>query len=333
MNLRIQQRCCVILAAAVLAALPGCISTKRTVAKPVMPGGPRDAAGYVSRAARLREGKLFAVALAELERAIAINPRLTTAYLGMGDIYRETGEYVKAEASYSYAATLEPRNFDAQYFHGLTLQLMSRLSDSVQAYLRALSIRSDDFQANLNIATAYLQLGEPAQGLPYARKAVRLRGEDGAARVNLGAIYAALNDHAAAVVEYQQAAELMELNPQLLLNLAESLGQIGRLAEMQNTLEELIRAAPSSVAYERLGSALFRLAKYEESQEAFRKALEMDADYYPALNGLGVCLLNRYLVSERTDEQARTEGIKHLRRSLQIEQKQPRVLELVSRYG
>jgi tetratricopeptide (TPR) repeat protein len=315
------------------ASSPGCARPKIAEHGSVLPGGPRDAGGYVGRAQRLREHGLHQVALAELERAIAINPMLTTAYLSQGDVYRETGDYVRAEVSYSRAADLDPRNFDAQYLHGLTLQLLNRLADAVGAYLRALSIRPDDYSANLNIATAYLQLGEPAQALPYARRAVRLRGDDGTARVNLGAVYAALGDHRSAVVEYQQAAELMELNPQLLLNLADSLGQIGRLPEMQNTLEQLIRSAPSAVAYERLGSVLFRLGRYDESLTAFRKALEHDPDYYPALNGVGVCLLNRYLVSDKQDEASREEALRHLRRSLQVERRQPKVLELVSRYG
>lgn len=324
---------CVVLAAALgVAALAGCISTKRSTARAI-PGGPEDAVGYVGRAQRLREHGLHSVALAELERAISINPEMTTAYLTMGDVYRDTGDFTKAEKSYGSAARLEPRNFDAQYFHGLTLQLLDRLSDAVRAYLRALSIRPDDFNANLNIATAYLQLGEPAQALQYAQRAVRLKADEAAARVNLGAIYAALGDHQSAVIEYQQAAELMELSPQLLLNLAESLGQIGRFEEMRNTLEQLVRSAPSAVAFERLGSAQFRLGQYDESLNSFRGALELDPDYYPALNGVGVCLLNRYLWSEKTDQDALQEGLRNLRRSLQVERRQPQVLELLSRYG
>jgi len=51
------------------------------------------------------------------------------------------------------------------------------------------------------------------------------------------------------------------------------------------------------------------------------------------MNGLGVCLLNRYLISDRSDESARREAIDLLRQSLRINQRQPRIVELVSRYG
>lgn len=291
------------------------------------------AAESLARAKLLASQGLDDVALSEFEKAITINPKMTTAYLGIGEIQRKKGDFAKAEEAYGKAAEVEPSNFDAQYNHGLTLQLLSRVADAVRAYLRALQIRPDDFDANLNLATAYLQLSEPSAGLTYAQRAVRLKGDSGPARVNLGAIYAALGDNESAVVEYQQAAELLDLTPELLLNLADSLGKIGRYAEMQNTLEQLLKTKPSPAAHERLATALFRQQRYDESLASFRKALELDPDYYPALNGVGVCLLNRYLISNKQDLAAREEAIRALRRSLQIERKQPVVLDLVTRYG
>ena len=156
--------------------------------------------------------------------------------------------------------------------------------------------------------------------------------EDGAARVNLGAIYAELGMHDAAVVEYQQAAELIELGPELLLNLADSLGKTGRYPEMVSTLSQLVRIDPSAVAYERLGSALFKLKNYDDALASFREATNLDPRHYPAWNGVGVCLLNRYLWSERRDTAARSGAIDALRRSLQIRPNQPRIIELVRRY-
>src|SRR5262249_28889789 len=86
-------------------------------------------------------------------------------------------------------------------------------------------------------------------------------------------------------------------------------------------------------AHERLASALFRQAKYDEALAEFRKALEMDPDYYPALNGVGVSMLNKYLLSDKKDLDAREEALKALRRSLQIEHRQPTVVDLTTGYG
>jgi tetratricopeptide (TPR) repeat protein len=271
-------------------------------------------------------------ALAEFERAIADNPKLTQAYLGAADIYRQRGDYDKAEPYYGKAAELEPRNFDAQYLHGLSLQLLNRLSDSVRAYLRALSIKPADLNANLNLATAYLQLNEPAEALPYAQKAVDLDGKSAAARVNLGAIYSQLQRHEDAIVEFEQASELTTLSAPLLLNLADSYGKAGRTEQMVNTLQQLIKTEPTANAYERLGSGQFRLRRYEDALAGFRKALEIDPNHYPALNGVGVSLLNQWVWSNQTDESARQEAMRSLRRSLTIERNQPWIVDLVAKY-
>lgn len=271
-------------------------------------------------------------ALRDFTRAIEVNPRLTSAHMGMADIYRMDGDYSKAERGYRRASEVEPKNFDAQYYHGLMLHVLDRVSEAIQAYLRALAIRPDDFQANLNLATAYYQLNENTQALPYAQRAVSLNPKDGPARFNLGAIYAAMDRHSEAVIEYQQAAELMDLTPPLLLNLAESLGKLERWSEMRNALEQAVRKAPSAAACERLGYALFKSKLYDEAIASFKRSLDIDPNYFPALNGIGVCELNTWIWSERKDQAAKDRAMAALRRSLQINRNQPRIEDLLTRY-
>jgi tetratricopeptide (TPR) repeat protein len=292
-----------------------------------------DAQTAFNKARSLQAQGEYETALAEFERAIDSNPRFTLAYMGAGDIYRQRGDYDSAQKRYGTAAEIEPRNFNANYMNGLMLHLLSRLSEAVRAYLQALSVRPDDFNANLNLGTAYLQLGEPREGLPYAQRAVQINGQDAAARTNLGAIFAAVGQHSEAIVEYQQAAELTELSAPLLLNLSESLGKTQRYGEMSNTLKQLVRTQPTAVAFERLGFAQFRLREYPESLASFRKSLEIDPNHFAALNGVGVCLLNQWAFSKETDEAARADAVRALRRSLQIEPNQPRIQELLGRYG
>lgn len=272
-------------------------------------------------------------ALLEFERVIETNPLMTVAYIGAGDIYSEQGNFEMAEKRYGTAAKVEPRNFDAQYLHGFALQMLDRFQDAIRAYLRALAIRPNDFDANLNLTTAYLELGEPMQALPYAQRSITLRVDSGPAHANLAAVYAALDQHSRAVTEYQQAADLMDLGPELLLNMADSLGYLERYGEMASTLDQLLRIEASPAAWERMGKAMFKLGRYDRALEAFNRAVELDESYYPAHNGIGVCLLNQYLWSEQQDQRARDTAVAALRRSLQIQSSQPRILELVRRYG
>lgn len=287
-----------------------------------------------ARAVELHASGDLVSALRELERAIAFNPQFTRAFLQAGDIYLELAEYELAERQFALAVRSEPRSFIAQYRHGQVLHRLGRLEEANRAYLRALSIRPSDFDANLGISTVLLEMGRAEQALPYGQRAVKSEPPSGRARMHLGNVYAAIDRHEEAIIEYQQAAEMMDVpTAGLLLNMADSLNILGRYAEMVGALDQLVRIEPNAIGYERLGSGLFRLKRYEESLEAFEKSTELDPTHYPAFNGLAVCELNQYLWSSKTDGGARQRAVDAMRKSLRIESNQPRIVELLRRYS
>lgn len=260
------------------------------------------------------------------------NPTVVPAYLGIGDIYMVQKEYDRAEPAYARAARYEPENFDAQYGHGLALQMLNRFAEAIRAYQRALLIEPDDPKANLNLATVHLQMNEARNALPYARIAVLADPGSGPARVNLGAIYEQLGRNSQAIEQYLAALELMEPSEPLMMNLISVLAKEQRYEEAVSTAENLVRLVPSANAYERLGWAYFRLKDYDRSMQAYRDAVGIDANHWPSLNGIGVNALNKWLLSKRRDQQALGEARTAFRRSLQIEPGQLKLVTLMSNY-
>lgn len=325
-----------VLSATALIGLSACAGRQGQPASSPSGGGSgsmAEALRYVETAeSALNSGDRDA-ALAAFAAAIEENPRIARAHMGMTEIYKERQQWPEAEVSARRWVELEPRNYDARYAHGYILHQLSRLVEAIREYRQALIIQPNSPEANLNVATAYLQLGQAVEALPFAERAAQLQPNHGPSRANLGVIYAAVGNHEKAVLNYQAAMELMEPSPELTLNLVESLRHLQRYPEMINAVEALIRMKPSPAAYERLGYAAFKLRDYGQSESAYRSALGLDPDYYPAMNGLAVNLLNDYIRSERTDGAARQEALALLRRSLQIARDQPRIVELLSRYG
>jgi len=276
---------------------------------------------------RLRE------ALTEFEKAVELDPRAVDARIGIGDVYKQEGDLPKAERWYGQAAQVGPDVFEAQYAHGLVLQLMQRYAEAIRAYLRALQIDPRSFDANMNVALAFVQVGQPEQGLPYAVRAVRLSPQSGPANYNMGVVYAALGRNEEAITSYRRASEFMGTSPQLLLGIADSQSALGLYIDAARTVERLVATDPSADAFHRLGSARFRNKEYEASLAAFRQALELDEMHYPALNGVAVCLLNKYLWSEKTDTQSLDAAVRAMRLSLRIKRDQPQIIELLTRFG
>ncbi len=321
----------------ILAALPpGCESAPTAGDGSAFEPGPHQLPSAQERLAEAesasRAGE-YERALGLLRQILAENPTVTQAWLGIGDIQLGRGEYAAAEPAYARAARLEPRNYEAQYGHGLALQMLSRFVEAVKAYHRALTIQPESIEANLQLATTYLQMGEATSAVVFAEKAVELDPDNGAARVNLGAVYEGLGRYEQAITQYEAALELMEPTPPLLINLINVLAKEKRYLDAKNTAEYLVRIAPLANSYERLGWCCFRLGDYERSQAAYRQAVEIDPGHWPSLNGLGCNALNRWLLSDKRDAEAAMEAKRAFRQSLRANPNQPKVISLLLQYS
>ena len=286
----------------------------------------------VESARVLAETGDYEEALRLFQSLLAENPTLTVAFVGIGDIHLAQGNYREAEPAYARAVRLEPSNFDAQFGHGRVLQLLTRFAEAVRAYQRALTIRPYDIDSNINIATAYLQLEEPTLAVPFAEKAVELDPDNGGARTNLGAAYERVGRHRDAIVQYEVAMELMEPSGPLLLNLINAYITEKRFQEAVNAAEILLRLEVTANAYERMGFAYFRMGDFGRSKAAYRAAVRLEPDHWPSWNGIGVNALNAWLASERKDLDAMVEARDAFRNSLRLNQEQPKVVALLSKY-
>lgn len=267
------------------------------------------------------------------EDLLSQNPTLTDAYLGLGGIQFEMGDFTAAEVSFARAARLKPNSFDAQFGHGQVLEALTRYSDAIRAYQRALVIDPDSLAANMGISNSYLETDRPGSAIRYAQKAIELDPEQVRSHLNLAAAYEMAGRFEDAVKEYEIALELGETNSELLLRVIGAYMKSKRWQEAANAAETLIRIAPTDRAYERLGRAYFRLQKYELSMEAYEKAVELNPESWASLNGLGVNALNAWLKSGRSDSQMALTAREAFHASLRINPDQPKLVEILTSYS
>lgn len=261
------------------------------------------------------------------------DPTSAPAYIGIGDVHLEQGDYQQAEPAFARAAKLEPRNFDAQYGHAVSLQMLDRLVEAVRAYHRALTIEPDSSKANLNLATTYLQMDESNHAIVFAEKAVEVDPDNGPAWVNLGVAYERVERWADAAEAYVAASERMEPTPELMTNLMNMLVRQKRYREVVNVAVTIQKIRPDAPSLERKGWALFRLGDYEGSTTAYESCVAIDDTQWRAFNGLGVNALNRWLLSEEADTEARDQAREAFRASLQLNPDQQKVIGLLLKYG
>lgn len=272
-------------------------------------------------------------ALTRFEQAIIENPKLVEAYIGAGRIYHGQGDYEVAEGKFEQATRHAPTSFQAHYYLGLMRQLLHKYHLAVKAYLYALAIDPEDFSANHNLSICYLQEGRAAEAAPYAMRATKLNKNNQAAWANLGSSYNLMGLYEKAIRAYRQANELGDPTEPILLGLAEAHMRLEHFDRAMIVLKQVIAEFPSAVAHERVGYALFKQREYDKAMQAFRAALLFDPDDTASLNGLGVCMMTRYISNGRQVQLHCEQALLAWRRSLEIAPNQPQINSLLQSFG
>ena len=122
------------------------------------------------------------------QRAIELDPNFAMAYARLGVVYVNSGQVAKAKQYFTKAWDLArhvseaERLYIAGHYYGF---VTGELSKQVETLQEAIQTYPGQVASYININVAYQQLGQFAQGLPYAQKAVELQPDDAIAAQNL----------------------------------------------------------------------------------------------------------------------------------------------------
>jgi len=261
------------------------------------------------------------------------NPTLVNAYTGMGSVLEEKGDLELAESAYSRAGKLDPQDFGAASGHGRVLEALGQAKQAIRAFQRALVIRPADLDANIAMARLLLATGQADAAVAFAERATRLEPTNGYAHLSLARAYSKAGRGKEAIREYEIACELIDPPADVMLALVNAYAAEKRYQEAANAAEALTRTSPSAAAFERLGWSLFRVSDFAKSDEAYRKSIELDPEYWPALNGVGVNALNVWIQNGKNpNDPLRDEARLMLQRSLRANPDQPKVAALLLKY-
>jgi len=120
-----------------------------------------------------------------VEKALALNPDLSSAHVALGRLYDAQGQYTRALAEQKRAVELDPTNADAFFFSGATNLKMGRFDAAEDDLKEALRIRPHDVWTR--DALAHVQRTRRAMPNEYVSLVVR----SVATRGDLGAVAAA----------------------------------------------------------------------------------------------------------------------------------------------
>lgn len=277
-------------------------------------------------------------ALAELTQAIKQNPNMVLAYEARGDIYRKQGQVHNAIHDYQHAVKLNPKSFHGWYELGVSYQAVHNFQSAVAAYQHSLQVEPKNPNATMNLAVAYAQTGQPIFGIIYGRRALANGAQSFSSLANLGAIYAEaanVDPHYGrkALHYFKSSLELKPHQSAIYLDMAAVYLNSKQYAMASRVLKTAGKLAPSALVQERLGYAYYRMGNLPKAKVAYRAALKLDANYAPALNGLGVVDMAMALQSQGGDRAMRRQAVAYWRKSLELNPDQPLIEKLVKHFS
>ncbi|MCX7949739.1 MAG: tetratricopeptide repeat protein [Treponemataceae bacterium] len=205
----------------------------------------------------------FDEALADYERALAINPDFAEAYNSRGLLYKELGRFDEALADYSKAVALNPRMAEGYNNRAIVYFNLGRLDEALADYNRAIELSPKYAEAYYNRGNLYKAAKRYDDALSDYKKAIELKDGFVEAYINRGLTYSLMKRYKEAIADYTKAIKL----------------ESGFLSE----------------AYYDRGIAYYFLERYKEAVADYRKAIEYNPKSGEAYYGLALAYdkLNR----------------------------------------
>ncbi len=279
---------------------------------------PDDADAHGNLGFALQALRRHADALASFDRALARRPDLVEALNNRGNTLSALGRHDDALASFERALELRPDYVEAVYNRGNALHAAGRLDAALASYDDVIARRPDIAQAHNNRARVLQDLGRHDEALGSYERALTLSPHYVDALVGRGTARLALDGDAAALADFDAA---LRIDPNRLaahygrgnallalrraddaiaaftrcldldgthrdarINRANASYEVRRYEDAIVDLDAVLAVAPTAAGVVcNRGNALLELKRYDEAATAFRRVLDLDADYPYAL--------------------------------------------------
>lgn len=220
----------------------------------------------------------FDKALAKYEQSLSLDPEFDMSYFGLGDLYYNTQQLELAAEMYEKGLTCKTTNNtarrQAENLLGVIYAQLGRNEEAVEAILRVLEERPDDFEALKNLALLYRDTDQVAQAIVFAQQAAQARPNYAAIHQLLGELYRAAGDPVSAQQAYQNAVDLSPEDVNSLWGLAMSHWDQGQHQEAIVQLEAALELVPDNLqVIQALGDLYVRVGNWEKAIEAYETVL------------------------------------------------------------
>lgn len=229
-----------------------------------------------------------------LEKAIALDGVPAETFFQLGTAYEELREFAKAADAYDRFLKMQPENAWMGYLRlGSCRMELQQYELAVMALQEAQKAQPRDIKVNYSLAQAYRMAQQYDKAQAVLQGLAELNPVDASTYYSdIVKMYdeAGQNENAIAA-----ARKVIELNPDseiAIYNLAIMFQKLERYEEAIGAFQQALAIKPDyDVAYYNIGSCYLNLKKYKESIEAFKNYVALVPDNADSWLQIGVCYM------------------------------------------
>ena len=245
---------------------------------------------------RYIEEKKFDLALQEMRRAVAADPKNPVGYMLLGVAQYWNGQVDESIASYETAIGLDPASAQAYLLLGISYAWKGDAPASERAFRKATELDPARADAQMNLGSIRETRGDVPEALALFRKAVDLEKKNPLYRFQLGQLYRKLGRDADAVEQLRESVKLESGYEDAMLELGCAEERLHEDKAATATLKRAVSLKPGdSVARMRLARLLLKAGDHAKARAALADAFHLT----PESGGAGLQLSVSYAGGKR----------------------------------
>jgi len=135
---------------------------------------PNDAHSRHNLALAYRQARQYEEALAQEEKAIALDPDYLAAHCSKAELLLLLRRSTEALELLDWIVARDPDSFNGHYYRGAALMLAGRKEAGVESFRRAVRLQADSVNAHLALARALYETGRPNEAIAEYRRVLEL---------------------------------------------------------------------------------------------------------------------------------------------------------------
>jgi TolB-like protein/Flp pilus assembly protein TadD len=201
--------------------------------------GLADCYSILPEYAGIPPGETLPQALANAERAIAIDDQLAEAHASLGQVYKMSWKWEDAEREYKRAIELNPNYATAYHWYSHVLRNLGRYDEALAIIKRGHELDPLSSIISANVAEIYRLQNDHQASIDTCRKIIEIDPNFPYAYVNLGLSSLDLGRNSEAITNLEKATELSNRASFALMNLGYGYAVANKRTEALATAKEL----------------------------------------------------------------------------------------------